>query len=395
MSLLTVIGYGPGSPDLLTGQAQAAIDAATRVLSTERLSTADPRVRGLSLSGLLAELEDSLPDQTAVLVSGDSGFYSLARRIVAEFEGRYQIELLPGIGSIQYFSALIKVPYDDAALVSLHGRDGNIVARAAYNQSVFALTGGEHKAADIIRELYDAGLGQLDVAVGERLSYADQRLSQGTVESLLPQSFDGLAVLYISNPGAVNPHLPLGDDDFTRGDVPMTKAEVRWLSLMKLGIAPGETCYDIGAGSGSVSVEMARRAFQGRVFAIEMKAAACDLVLQNIRRLGAYNATLVRGEAPAALAGLPVPDKAFIGGSSGSLDSIIEALLAANPHVHVVINAISLQTLGQAQDAMQRYGFGAVETICVNIAKAARRGNYDLMTAQNPVYIISGTAGGL
>jgi precorrin-6Y C5,15-methyltransferase (decarboxylating) len=173
----------------------------------------------------------------------------------------------------------------------------------------------------------------------------------------------------------------------------MTKEEIRWLSIQKLAVSPGDTVYDIGAGTGSVAVEMARKAFDGFVYAIEPQEEACALIRQNAARHGAFNLDIVQGEAPAALAGLPVPDKAFIGGSSGNMDSILASLTARTPGITVVASAITLQTLHQAVAGFEKYGLTHTEIICVNIAKGRKAGGYDMMMAQNPVYIMTGRGG--
>jgi len=382
---LFVIGFGPGNDGMLTDRARNAIKAAHRVLNT----------RDMPLPDLISELKKPEGYETsAVLVSGDSGFFSAAKMILRDFSHLYDIEVIPGISSVQYLSARLKISYDDAVLTSLHGRNGNIVAKASYNRKVFTLIGGENSVQSICRTLCRHGLGDVIVSIGERLSYADERIINGKAAELRDMAFDGLSIMLIENPFVVNPHAPLYDADFIRGDVPMTKEEIRWLSIQKLCINPQDTVFDIGAGTGSVAVEMARRAFDGFVFAIEAKEDACALVRKNAARHGAFNMDIINGEAPGAFDSLPVPDKAFIGGSMGNMDNILGGLLSLNPNIRIVANAITLQTLNQTMTGFERYGVADVEIICVNIAKSKKSGSYDMMVAQNPVYIISGGGGG-
>ncbi|MCL1879237.1 MAG: precorrin-6y C5,15-methyltransferase (decarboxylating) subunit CbiE [Actinomycetia bacterium] len=391
---LYVVGFGLGDDGLLTGQAKAAIASAQRVISTGRIGSGIARAHGLGLTELIAALRQPAPGGTAVLVSGDCGFYSLAKIIVRDFSELYQIHLIPGISSIQYLSAAIQIPYDHAALVSLHGKSGNIVAIMSYQKQAFVLSGGANSARRICAELSCSGLGSLRVIVGERLSYPDEQLTSGTAEQLADQDFDELAVLYIANPAAHDPSRPLVDADFMRSEVPMTKQEVRWLSVARLGVAADDTVFDIGAGSGSVSIELARKACSGRVLAIEKNPAALALIRQNVLKLGAFNVELVAGEAPAAFAGLPAPNKAFIGGSAHNMDSILGSLIAMNPEVGIVANAVTLQSLHQIIAGFEKHRLLDVETVCVNIARSKRVGAYDMMLAQNPVYIVSGRADG-
>jgi precorrin-6Y C5,15-methyltransferase (decarboxylating) len=136
-------------------------------------------------------------------------------------------------------------------------------------------------------------------------------------------------------------------------------------------------------------VELARKAFDGFVYAIEHKEDACALVRENATKHGAFNLEVIHGEAPYALDDLPIPDKAFIGGSSGKMDGILDKLLTLNPNIRIVINAITLQTMTQAIEWFERHG-AETDITCVNIAKSRKTGGYDIMTAQNPIYIVRG-----
>ena len=381
---LYVIGAGPGGEAMLTLAAKDAIQRAKKIWNT----------RETPLAELVAALNDGDIVQTAVLVSGDSGFYSGAAWIAERCPAGYEVELIPGVSSVQYLSAKIKAPYDGAALVSLHGREGYIVAKAAYNKRLFVLAGGANNAQRICHTLSSRGLGNVRVTVGERLSFPEERIVSGSADELQALSFDGLSVLYIENPNAADPHMPLRDADFTRGGVPMTKEEVRWIALQKLGVSPRDVVFDVGAGTGAVSVELARKAHDGFVYAIESKEEACALVLENATRHGAFNLEIVHGEAPEAFAGLPVPDKAFIGGSSGNMEGILERLLSLNAGIRVVATAVTLQTINRMVTAYERFGMQDMDVICVNIAKSKKAGRYDMMVAQNPVYVITGTGGG-
>ena len=169
----------------------------------------------------------------------------------------------------------------------------------------------------------------------------------------------------------------------------MTKCEVRGLSVEKLGLQEDSVAWDIGAGTGSVTVEMALRAFDGEVWAVEKKPAAAELIQENCRRFGAPNVQVVEGTAPEALKELPAPTHVFIGGSSGSLREILELALAKNPAVRVVINAITLETVGEANACLKELPFTDTEIVQLQTAKARKAGPYQLMMGQNPVYLFS------
>ena len=169
----------------------------------------------------------------------------------------------------------------------------------------------------------------------------------------------------------------------------MTKSEVRSLSVAKLRLTKDAVVYDVGAGTGSVSVEMALQAADGMVYAVERKEEACALIEKNKRHFGTPNIQVIHGLAPEALAGLPVPTHAFLGGSAGNLREIMDCLLQKNPAIRMVINTVTLETIGEVMDCLKTLPVREEEILSVNIAKARTVGAYHLMTGQNPIYIIT------
>lgn len=178
------------------------------------------------------------------------------------------------------------------------------------------------------------------------------------------------------------------DECFIRGKIPMTKSEVRAVSLDKLELRDGEVIYDVGAGTGSVAVEAALRCPHSRVFALEQKEEGCQLIRLNREKFAAENLTVVPGKAPETFQGLPAPDKVFIGGSGGGLEAILTAVRAANPQVRIVVNAIALETLSQLTGYLEREGLEA-EVVSVQIARAQKLGRYHLMQGMNPVWVVT------
>jgi precorrin-6Y C5,15-methyltransferase (decarboxylating) len=180
------------------------------------------------------------------------------------------------------------------------------------------------------------------------------------------------------------------DELFLRGNVPMTKSEIRSVSISKLQLRPGDVIYDVGAGTGSVSVEMALQAREGRVYAVEYDEEALGLIRRNAEQFGAWNLNVIEGKAPGALEDLPAPDRAFIGGSGGNLAEILELLTKRNPRIRVVVNAITLETMAEAVSQFSRLGFADVDIVQIFAARGKAAGNYHMMQGQNPVFIISG-----
>lgn len=182
------------------------------------------------------------------------------------------------------------------------------------------------------------------------------------------------------------------DDTFVRGDVPMTKEEVRSISIAKLKIKKDAVVYDVGAGTGSISVEAAMVATQGNVYAIEQKVEAQELIRENARRMHVDNLHVIEGMAPEALEELPAPDCVFIGGSKGKLYEILDAIRKKNPFVRVVLNAISLETMMQVLKYTEENEIEEAEVIQVAVSRAKKVGSYHMMNGQNPIYVISFTS---
>lgn len=175
----------------------------------------------------------------------------------------------------------------------------------------------------------------------------------------------------------------------------MTKEEVRALAICKLRIRPADTVWDVGSGTGSVSVEAARAACEGQVIAIERAVRAVELTEANRARFHLPNIRVVAGEAPGVLAGLPTPDRVFVGGSSGCLTDILRVAIGANPAVRLCCTAITLETLAECLSAITTLGLREVEIVQLTVAKSRELGSRHLMMGGNPVYLISADGPGV
>lgn len=244
-------------------------------------------------------------------------------------------------------------------------------------------------------ELSEYGLGDVRLHVGCRLSYEDERILSGSPGELLKEEPGDLTAVLIENPRAktVVTH-GIADEAFLRAKTPMTKSEIRSVSLSKLQLTRDSIVYDVGAGTGSVSVEAALQSPAGRVYAVEKKPEAAELIRQNSRRFGTANLEVIEGTAPQALDDLPAPTHAFIGGSSGNLREILQLLLKKNPRVRVVINAITLETVTEALECLRRLSVQQEDIAVVSVGKAKKAGELHMMMGQNPVYVISFTGNG-
>ena len=385
-----IIGAGMGAPDSLTGEAMHALAASGAVFATQRLTAVCDRAVVCLFDRLAAEAIASDAPTVSVLVSGDVGFFSAAGRLRGQLAPHGDVRLVCGLSSMQYFCAKLGISYDDACVRSLHGRAGSILGAVSYHKKTFVLTGGENTAPKVCKTLADAGLGGLTVHLGENLGAENERIQTGTAETLAAEVCGNLAVLLIEHPDAVNAYEPVRDDMLTRAKVPMTKEEVRWVSVSRLAVQPRDTVWDVGAGTGAVTLELARKASDGLVYAVERKPEAVALLHENRAKLGGYNVHIVEGAAPDALEALPAPDCVFVGGSGGAMRRILEIAKQKNPAVRVVVNAIALETLHETQAALFALGFADIEVTQLSAARGKAVGPYTMMTANNPVFLISG-----
>lgn len=395
--MITLIGMGSGMPEQLSAQGLAALQHASLILGAKRLlehlpAGCTPNRKALYKPEEIVACLAGMPDgDAAVLYSGDTGFYSGASGLLPMLRAfGLSVRVIPGISSVQLLSAAIGRPWQGWKLVSAHGCACDPVAACMEAPAVFFLTGGDETPATLCTKLADAGLGDAHAIVGEALGTAEEHIRFGTVRELGGQTFASLSVLLVEHdalPQRRTSGFP--DEAFLRGDVPMTKQEVRAAALAKLAVKPTDILWDVGAGTGSVSVELALAAKQGHVCAVECDPAACSLIRKNREKFAAYNLSLHEGMAPQALEALPAPDAVFVGGTKGSMAGVIDCILAKNPAARICISAIALETLSAAVAALTAHGISAeVTQLAVSRTKAA--GSLHLLMANNPIFLITG-----
>lgn len=396
---VTLVGIGMGPEDVFTIEGKKACQNAQLLIGAQRMleaaSSAGQPVYAAYRPDEILQYMKTHPEYEEVVIalSGDAGFYSGAKRLLnlLKEEPQMEVKTIPGISSVAYLSARLGISWEDAALVSVHGRKENLVSVVRNSKKTIALVGTADGVRDIGRKLVEFGFGHLTVCVGTNLAYDTEKIVNGTAEILEDYQGEDLAVVYIENPdggeGMVTQGLP--DQIFIRGDVPMTKEEVRCVSIAKLRMKRDSIVYDVGAGTGSVAVEAALRADRGWVYAIEVKEEAADLIRKNQKKMKADNLTVVTGKAPDVLEELPAPDCVFIGGSKGYLKEILQVVAKKNPGVRVVINAIAMETLAEAIGCIKELSPAEEEIVQITAAKTRSIGNYHMMMGQNPVFVIS------
>lgn len=397
MLRVNIIGIGPGNPELLTGQARQAIVDSNILIGDKRMLAAFGTGKRLfdtiktSEIAAVCQDADAEKDTVAVLVSGDVGFFSLAKTIAGKLPD-CDCHRYCGISSLVYFSQQLEMSWDDAKIVSMHGRKQNLIAAVAQNNKVFSLTGGEHSPNVLCQRLCEHGLGTVDVYVGENLSYPEEKITHGTAEEISKLEFPSLSVMMILNKNAnCFEHTVHGlhDDLFMRSKVPMTKQEVRAVSISKLMPKATDNIYDIGAGTGSCSIELALQAHAGHVWAFERNPVAVELLGKNRALFNVDNLDIVAGEASEQIQEMPAPDCVFIGGSGGNLCKMLDIIYMKNPECRIVVNAITVETLIEVVEYYKTRTDYDLEIVNVFAARGKKLGAYNLMMAQNPVYVMT------
>lgn len=437
-----LVGMGPGREGLLTGEALSFILSADLLVGADRMlseACAIRRRHGLDGDGgprcisacLASEIADRLKAdhifrRAALLYSGDISRYSGAKKIPPLLPPSMRVLHFSGISSIGYFLGRLGAAEEDTAVVSIHGRKANLLPLIRSRESVLTLIGEEDDVSRIAGSLAEAGLGDVRITVGTDLSYTDgnepspvleagqseaddragesgepeqaegapfrrERILTGRPENFIGRKVGRLSLVHFRNPHPVPAPAGFGlpDDAFIRARVPMTKKEIRTLSLSHLRLSEKDVVYDIGAGTGSVSVEAALHVPKGTVYAVERGAEAVRLIRANREKFGLENLEVVEGTAPEAMAGLPPADAAFIGGSGGGLKEIVSLVLAGNPEARIVINSVTSETDAELEEVRRLFPQKTFEKLEVMVVRERAAGRYHLKTPDSPITIVT------
>lgn len=404
---ISLIGIGMGAERLLTQEAKKAIKESDYVFGATRVidaisSLCDQAIRkDLYLARDIVTCINMLKgkNKITILFSGDVGFYSGCKKMLdalkAEEKDNWKIDVLPGISSVSYMSAQTGYSWQDANILSVHGTKDDYRRRMLdsirHNEKTFVIVSGREDLIKIAQLINDDS----EIWVGYNLSYENEWIKCMSAEECLSIAEDGLYTLLIVNRSYENRTLTGGisDDEFIRDKVPMTKEEIRHLSVGKLRLKEESILFDIGCGTGSVAIEAAMLSPTIKVVGFEKKTEAVSLIKENIKKHKATNVTVVEGAAPIVFGEAEIadaiPTHAFIGGSSGNLEEILEKLYQMNNQMRVVINAISLETIGQLTELLSQLSIINLDIISVSISRAKEVGQYHLMQGENPIYIAS------
>lgn len=411
---IILAGIGMGASKGLTREVYDAIESADILLGAKRLiEPYKPRMEKKPYylgKDIVPYLEDLFLQsagkryRVVVLFSGDSGCYSGCQALahclheaVAEKRFFADIRILPGISSISYLASCIGESYQDAAIMSMHGKLlPGLARRIQENEKTFLFMSGVKDMRKLGNALSEALMDDCIITAGYQLSYENEEIRKLTPKECMSCEKEGLYICFIYNPHPkkrpLTPGIP--DEEFIRGKVPMTKKEIREVSICKLRLYPGAVVYDIGSGTGSVAVEMADMSPDIEVFALEQKPEAVELIEKNKEKFHLDNITVIRTKAPEGLMDLKMPTHAFIGGSGGNMKEIIETLHQINPGMRIVINAVSIETLCEIKEILMAYPVCDTEFVQLQVSRVKELGTYHMMQAENPIFVCAFNFGG-
>lgn len=399
-------GTGMGTEETLTGRARKVIEEADIIFGAERMLAASyvqknkqaKKLPYYLFSDIMPQIRKLQKGQKAVLLfSGDSGFYSGAAGLTAEFTAALkrenkeaEVEILPGISSLSYLAAKAGIFWQDAKIVSIHGKSTALLSALLKEKKLFLITSGVEDMQRLGELLMQWQLSGRKIIAGYQMSYPEEEILYLTPEACRKLAKPGLYSCFILNEEKAWGITPgFQDAALLRDKVPMTKEEIREISLCKLHLTKDAVLYDVGSGTGSIAVEAAFLSEAIKVYAIEKKPAALELIQKNCDKFAVSNVQIVAGEAPEVLEELPAPTHVFLGGTGGNLFEILQAIQKKAAAVRVVANAISLETVAQFQQLEQKFVISSMEIVQIQVSRSRTVGGYHLMQAENPVYICS------
>jgi precorrin-6Y C5,15-methyltransferase (decarboxylating) len=404
---VTIIGVPPYGVVGLLPRARRIISRAPLLIGGRRLLDNFAFATGekIAISNNLALIAETIrvnldTRKVVVLASGDPDFFGIAHYLIEQL-GKANIEIIPNVSSMQMAFALIKESWDDAALVSLHGREpANLAEVVSSHPKTAIFTDPVNTPDKIAGLLCSQGLNAYRAYVCQNLGSGSQKIIQTDLETLQNTPCSALNVLILIKNMAESgleqdgqPLTGIPDEQFyqlkPRNGL-LTKQEVRAVSLAKLQLEEDSLLWDIGAGSGSVSIEAAALCRKGRVWAVEKDAESVALIRQNLRKFKRFNVNVINGRAPAALDGLAAPSRVFIGGSDGCLPEILARVCARlSPHGRIVANTATFESLELVRDGLVANGFD-FEIVQLNVSRSRAILSLTRLEPLNPVFVISG-----
>lgn len=399
MNKVYLLGAGPGDKEYILPKAVNVMKKAQGIIGAKRLlpvlSELTGRTEGFypftKIDETLQLAEELLAQgDVAITVSGDPLLYSFLKTI-QRMRPDWEIEVVPGIGSLQMIGAAFGVTMEEAAIISVHGRKktkGSIALAVKEHEKSFFLCSKEQGPAWLSEIMLEYGMEGVTVYAGANLSYEDQMLASGSPAEMAQKEFPDLCVAMILNPEPrkVEKKGFLRDEDFVRGKTPMTKEEIRAVILMKMNLTADAVVWDIGAGTGSISIECARQCPYGEVHGVERSPEAVKLIQKNKEKFETDQLFIYEGCAMEIIPQLPVPDVVFIGGSGGELEKVLDYIAQLDMKTKVVITAVTVETIAECNSYLGKYDPDYAITQ-VTAGRGRKIGSYHIVDTNNPVMI--------
>ena len=374
---VTVVGLGVGSDDL-TESHRRAIQAAEVLVGGKRQlamfagQTEATWTLGVNPKATLEEIKkEAAGKKVVILASGDPLFYGIGQRALEVF-GSENVTFLPNVTAVQKTFARLKLPWNQARTVSVHGRKTtDFFAEFGHAGAVAIYTDPENTPALLSKILREYGMANRKVAVVEDIGSEQERCLETDLAGAEGMHFSPLNVMVLYPEEESQPPVRLGLEDnlFAKEKSLITKRESRALILAELQIEPQRVMWDVGAGSGSVGIEAVRVAPGLRVYAVEKDQARLAMIQDNVQRLGGFGVKALLGEAPGVLQDLPDPDRVFVGGSGGKLADILDIVeKRLRPEGRVVVSVVTPETLARAQSFVDKSKL-AYEWLLLQIAR--------------------------
>ncbi len=400
-----LIGTGPGYESLVTNYSKKIIAECDIVFGYKRLLEYNflgnkktvPLYKYKDIMNYL--LSNPVYSKVCVLFSGDRGFFSGANIFCKKEkelnDSGWKLENIPGISTVQYFAARLNESWAGWKILSLHGREGNLIENVKRNKKTFAILNDCNQINEIgmqFEKLYGEKCDDLFLfVIGYNLSYSDEEIFVCPLKQMLNIRKSGLYVLLVENKKHnVNKILTEHEDsDFVRGKVPMTKKEIRRHVLCSLELNSDSVVYDVGCGTGAVSVEIASNIPDGKVFAVDSEDEAVELTKINSKKFFLENLIVSKGLAPSSLEEFPAPTHVFIGGSKGLLEEIILKCADKSDKIRFVVTAITLETLNRIFEIKKKECVKNFECIYLSVSNAQGLGSMTMLKAENPIFIVS------
>lgn len=392
--MVYIVGIGPGSKEYILPHAIKVLENSDEIIGFGRaINSLDfidsKKVKVNKISEVIEYLDANKHKDIAVAASGDPLFYGITNYLKSNYDG--EINIVPGITSFQYLAAKLNKPWQNAFLGSLHGREQSFIKGVLENNLSIWLTDNKNSPEVLARTLLENGLNPY-IYVGENLSYEDERIESGTAEDIRSKEFKGLSIMIVEREEVNTKDKELHfikDDELIRGDCPMTKEEIRILSIAKLNLREDSYVLDVGAGTGSISVQAAKFCPLGKVVAIEKDEDAIDTIKKNVTKFKLNNLQLIEGEAMEVINSINYSfDSIFIGGSGGNIEDIIKEYgKKLMPGGKMILNFITINNLYKAMDALKKLGY---KVSCTQVSISKTKGESYMLFGNNPIFIIEG-----